>query len=195
MAAFGYDKGAAAKAREEYTLMPEGEYLAVITESSVKDTRNNNGKILKLTYEILAPTEFKNRKVWQSINVQNSSAKAEEIGQEELARVREACGIPQGQLADTLQLHNKPHGIKLKIELGNDRPEGGKYPDKNVVWTNFAASAAGAVSAAPTSGAVAPALAQQPVAATAPAVLPSGETAAQQTPAPAANSAPWLKRG
>jgi hypothetical protein len=194
MAAFGYDKGAQAKAREEFTLMPEGEYLAVITESSVKDTRNNNGKSLKLTYEILAPTEFKNRKVWQNINVQNSSAKAEEIGQEELARVREACGIPQGQLVDTLQLHNKPHGIKLKIELGNDRPEGGKYPDKNVVWTNFAASAAGAVSA-PTSGAVAPALAPQPVVAAQQEVTATAPAVAQQATAPAANAAPWLKRG
>lgn len=179
MASFAqYDKQAAAQPREERGVMPEGDYVAQITDSDVRQNKKRNGTVLELERVIISPAEFKGRKVWQYINVEHETSEAQEIGQRELANLKAAVGI-HGVVADTLMMHNRPHGIKLKIEKGNDKPEGGQYPDKNIVFDCFPL-AAGAQPAAAPAAAPAPAAASP-----APAAAPS---------AAAANTPPWLKR-
>ena len=57
------------------------------------------------------------------INYENASAKAQQIGREELASLCKAVGVTE--LEDTVQLHNLP----LLITVGLDRND----PTKNVV--------------------------------------------------------------
>lgn len=190
MAKFGnYDQNQAPQSRDEFELMPEGEYLAVITESDVGENSKKTGQVLSLTREIILPAEYKGRKVWQRINVQHESSEAQRIGQIELANVKAAVGF-NGVLDDTLRLHNKPHGIKLKIEKGE-----GKYKDKNVVFDSFPASAAGQAPAPAAGNAgAAGAASSTPAQASAPSASGDAAAPAQAPAAPAGNSAPWLRR-
>lgn len=175
----GYDQGAEGGARQDFELLPEGDYTGVIDESDIGSNSKNTGQVLSLTW-VLTSEGYKGRKVWQRINISHTSAKAQEIGQRELANVKRATGFI-GILADTLQLHNKPAGLRLKIEL----PEAGsQYKPKNVVFDTVPVAELG--------GAVpqqAPAAQQQqPAQATAPAPVAAPA-------APAANNMPWLKKG
>lgn len=90
-----------------------GTYEAVITDSSIKATKNGLGKGLNLTFEIVSG-ENKGQKVWEWINIQHPSAEAQRIGQEDLAKLCKALNITR--LTDTEQLHNKPLMITVQID-------------------------------------------------------------------------------
>lgn len=179
MAAFNYDQGAQPQARDDYSIMPEGDYVGHVEESEITENKARTGDILKLTW-ILDTEGFKGRKIWQRINVRHQTAEAQRIGQIELANVKAALGLAQVQITDTLQLHNKQAGLRIKIEKGTP---GTKYDkDSNVVFDVVPASG---VAAAP-----------QPGTAPAPAPAPAATHAAAPAPsaAPAANTPPWLKK-
>lgn len=173
-------------------LMPAGDYVGQIIESDVRQNNAQNGQVMELTWELLNDG-YKGRRVWQFINVQHTgSPKAHEIGQIELANLKEACGIPVGQrVNDSLMLHSKPVGLQLKVEISKDP----KYKDKNVVATVFFADDFGSEKRGPgvAAGAPAPyqAPANAPAAANAPAPAPAPAAAA---PAAAAVTPPWLKK-
>lgn len=185
MAAFGnYDQGADAQARNDFELLPEGDYVGEMTESDVHANSKGTGQIMESTY-VLETAGFKGRKVWGRINVQHNSSETQRIGQIELANLKAAIGMTQVQITDTLMLHNKRVGLRVKIEKAEP---GSKYKDKNVIFDYLPADQVGA---APTAAAPAPyqAPAQQPAAANAPAAAPA--------PAPAAADAkqpPWMKK-
>lgn len=56
-----------------------GWYPAHIIEAAVCDASNGNGTYLLATFEILAG-EYKNRKIFQNVTLQNASQQAVEIG-------------------------------------------------------------------------------------------------------------------
>ena len=58
-----------------YDPIPAGKYQAVITESEMKPTRTGNGQYLQLEFEIIEG-EYKNRKVWARLNLENANADA-----------------------------------------------------------------------------------------------------------------------
>ncbi len=166
----GYDQGASPEARKDFELMPEGDYVGQITESEIKPNSKGTGQLLKLTWELLN-AGFKDRRVWQQINVQHTNPQAQQIGQIEFANLKAGLGIT-GTVADTLMLHNKPCGLKLKIEKGE-----GQYKDKNVVFDFFPAQQFGqaAGSTAPVAVVVAPVAAPvAPVAVATPAANTQG---------------------
>ncbi len=103
--------------------IPSGTYEAVVTDSETRATKNGNGMGINLTFEILSEGPAKGRKVFAWINYENASAKAQQIGREELASLCKAVGVVE--LDDTVQLHNLP----LLITVGLDRND----PTKNVI--------------------------------------------------------------
>ena len=124
--------------------IPSGTYEAVVTDSETRATKNGNGMGINLTFEILSEGPAKGRKVFAWINYENASAKAQQIGREELASLCKAVGVVE--LDDTVQLHNLP----LLITVGLDRND----PTRNVV-KKYAATATQQTPAAQTSSATA----------------------------------------
>lgn len=105
--------------------LPPGDYAMQVIESEAKDTRNGDGRVLALTWEV-TEGEHTSRKVFQNINYKNPSAKAQEIGRRDLDAVTFATGITR--LDDTDDLLWKPCLVRVKIT-----PAKGEYQAKNEV--------------------------------------------------------------
>jgi hypothetical protein len=101
-----------AEAQADLSAIPTGEYLAVIVDSDMKPTKKNDGQFLELVHEIM-DGEFKGRKVWANLNLDNPSVKAVEIANRQLASIREATGVMNP--TDSQQLHYKPMVIRVEF--------------------------------------------------------------------------------
>jgi hypothetical protein len=133
--------------REDFSAIPAGEYLAQIVDSDMKPTKNNNGQYAELTFEIM-DGEFKSRRVWARLNLDNPSAKAVEIAQRDLSAICRAVG--KLQIRDTQELHYKPMVIRIEVS----RREG--YPDSNEIKAYKASGTAPAQSSGGQASAPAP---------------------------------------
>ena len=77
-----------------YDPIPAGKYQAVITESEMKPTRTGNGQYLQLEFEIIEG-EYKNRKVWARLNLENANADAVRIARADLSAICRAVNVLQ----------------------------------------------------------------------------------------------------
>jgi hypothetical protein len=75
MASFSFDATTVAP-QQEFSAVPAGVYIARIVESEVLPTKNNNGMLLKLQFEIIEG-QFANRKIFERVNIQNTNPEAE----------------------------------------------------------------------------------------------------------------------
>ncbi len=103
----------------DFTPVPEGEYKAWITEARVVSTKAGDGKMLKVTLELLEPVEFARKKVFDMFNIQNPSAQAVEIGLGQLSALCKALG-KSGIVEDSSELLNIEVVVKLKIDDSYD---------------------------------------------------------------------------
>lgn len=101
-----------AETQTDFAPIPTGEYLAHITESDMKPTKKNDGQYLELEYTVLEG-EFKNRKVWARLNLDNPNATTVDIANRQMASIREATGVMNP--ADSQELHYKPHFIRVEL--------------------------------------------------------------------------------
>lgn len=93
--------------------LPASKYLAIISDSEMKPTKNNDGQYLKLTFQII-DGKYKSRQLWTNLNLSNKSAKAVEIAKAELSAICRAVGVMQPQ--DSVELHNLPIVIDVRCE-------------------------------------------------------------------------------
>jgi hypothetical protein len=133
--------------QDDFSPIPAGDYVAQVTDSSIKPTKSGSGTLLNLTWTIISG-QFANRKVFDRVNIQNQNPEAEKIGQRQLSAICHAAGVLQ--LQDSNQLHGRPCTITLKIR------QDAQYGDSNEVK---------AYKAAGQTPAQAPAFAQQSAAA------------------------------
>ena len=136
--------------------LPAGWDTAAITGAELKPTKDGNGQYIKVRYDITGPAH-QGRVVFGNLNIKNPSAKAEEIGRQQLGEIMRAIGL--GRVTDTDQLIGGNLQIKLDV-----RPADGQYQAQNEV-RGFKA----------THGAAPPAVASAPIAA-------STTAAAKSTP-------------
>jgi hypothetical protein len=169
MAQFQFDTNTVAPRENNFEVLPAGTYTAQVTESEIVTLKSGNGNALKLTLEILSDG-YRGRKVWARLNVRHSSSAAEQIAQQQLRELCDAIGVVR--MTDTVELHNKPFSVKLKIR----KDDSGQYEDQNEV-VGF--KAAGGVQAPAAARGFAPPAASAPAAANAPA---------------AGSTPPWAKR-
>lgn len=160
MALIGHFDATQVAPREDFSPIPVGEYSAHIVDSDVKPTKNNTGHYAELEFEVTAG-EFKGRKVWARLNLDNPNPKAVEIAQRELSAICHAVGVLQ--VTDTQQLHYKPLVIRVDIE------ERDGYSPQNVIKAYKAAPggqgnapATGAATAAPAATSASPSSAAPP---------------------------------
>ncbi len=159
----------------EFTPLPAGEYLVMATDSEVKQTKNGQGHYLQLTLQVI-DGHYKNRLVFDRINIQNANPTAQEIGQRALSALCHAVG--KLQISDSVELHHIPFIVRLSVR------QDPQYGDSNEVKAYKSANGS------------APAVSTRPAASAAPAAKPynAGSYAeksgpAQTAPIPAANNA------
>jgi hypothetical protein len=114
MAELGYDLNEINDA-QEYSEIPDGTYLSIVTESEWKDTKDKEGKYLKLTFQIIEDNQ-KGRLYWLNLNLKNKNETAVTIAKQQLKSICTAIGII-GVVKDSAQLHNQP----LKMTLGRNK--------------------------------------------------------------------------
>ncbi len=95
-----------------YETIPAGKYQAVITESEMKTTKSGTGQYLKLEFEVIEG-EYKGRKLWANLNLNNPNQQAVDIARKELSAICHAVNVMQ--LGDSVELHNLPLTIVVKI--------------------------------------------------------------------------------
>ena len=100
--------------------IPAGKYIAAITESEMKPTKAGTGHYLELTFDIL-DGQYKGRKVWARLNLDNPNAQAVQIARGELSAICRAVGVMQPQ--DSVELHNLPLSIKVACKKREDTGE------------------------------------------------------------------------
>jgi hypothetical protein len=108
----GFDTGSV-EPQGDFQLIPPGKYLVVFDDAEIKQTKAGTGHYLKLTMTFL-DGEYRNRKLWDNINVQNPSAECVEIGLRKLAAVGVAIGEPV--LKDTAQIVGKKCIAHIKVK-------------------------------------------------------------------------------
>ena len=67
----------------DFEPIPAGKYVAVITDSEVKDTKSGRGSYLQLAFQI-TEGEYKNRFLWARLNLENPNQTAVKIARAEL---------------------------------------------------------------------------------------------------------------
>ena len=100
--------------------LPSGKYVAQIVESDIKATKAGTGSYLELVFEVVAG-QYKGRKVWARLNIDNPSAQAVAIGRGELSAICHAVGVLKPQ--DSCDLHNLPLCIKVTCKKREDNGE------------------------------------------------------------------------
>jgi hypothetical protein len=99
--------------------IPAGKYNAVIIDSEMKPTKNGNGQYLELTFEVI-DGEYKGRKVWSRLNLDNPNAQAVQIARSDLSAICRAVNVIQPR--DSVELHNLPLVITVRCRKN---PENG----------------------------------------------------------------------
>lgn len=101
----------------DFDPIPAGKYLAVITASEMKPTKNNNGHFLELTFQVIEG-QYKNRLLWSRLNLDNPSPQAVQIARGELSAICRAIGVMQPK--DSAELHNLPLMVTVKCKNRED---------------------------------------------------------------------------
>lgn len=171
MAQFQFDTNTVAPRENNFEVLPAGTYTGQVVESEIVSLKSGNGSALKLTLEVLTEG-YRGRKIWARLNVKHNNPVAEGIAQQQLRELCDAVGMVRMQ--DTVELHNKPFNVKLKVRLDDS----GQYEPQNEVVSFKALGGS-------------PAHAQAMVAG-----IPRPAVAASAAPAAAAGASapPWAKK-
>lgn len=133
--------------QEDYALLPPGKYVVSIDKSEVKQTKRMDGHYLELTMCVLEG-KYRNRKLWDRINIDNPSQTCVQIGLSVLAAIGRALQLPKlleaaqlvsGVLVAHVKVKGDQNEIRTYSSVASYREEQAKQP------VEMAASAAGPV--------------------------------------------------
>ncbi len=100
--------------------VPAGKYLAAVTNSEIKPTKNGDGSYLELEFVILEGP-CKDRKVWDRMCLTHPNAQTVQIARGNLSALCRAAGVLQPK--DSCELHNIPVCITVKCKKRDDNDE------------------------------------------------------------------------
>jgi hypothetical protein len=99
-----------------FETLPEGKYVANVTNAEIKETKNGTGKYIR-TELTIAAGENKGRKIWTNFNVENQNQMAVEIGLKQLKTMLQAANAQSvDKLASVSDLCGLTVGVKTKIK-------------------------------------------------------------------------------
>ena len=119
-----FDVAELPKSENDYSLIPDGWYSAVIKTAEIKSAKSG-GKYISVRFNITGDKQA-GRGVFANINIRNPNMEAEKIGLQQLGDVVRSVGII-GKLMDTDQLI----GGQLNIKVATRKSE--KYGEQNEV--------------------------------------------------------------
>ena len=99
--------------------IPAGKYVAVITDSEMKETRAGTGRYLQLEFEV-TDGEFAGRKVWARQNIENRNSEAVRMARADLSAICRAVNVLTP--SDSADLHNLP--LVIKVHVRKDKNTG-----------------------------------------------------------------------
>lgn len=97
--------------------LPAGKYVAAITNSQMKPTKNGDGSYLEFEFEVL-DGDFRGRKVWDRLCINHPNATTVKIARGNLSAICRAVGVMQPR--DSVDLHNLPLVITVKCKKRQD---------------------------------------------------------------------------
>jgi len=100
--------------------VPANKYLAMITTSEMKPTKNGDGSYLELELTILEGP-YKDRKVWDRLCLNHPNSQTVKIARGYLSAICRAVGVLQPK--DSCDLHNIPMLITVKCKKRDDNGE------------------------------------------------------------------------
>lgn len=129
--------------------LPDGKYMVEIADSDYRDNSTGTGSYVMVEFNVL-DAEYAGRKLWSNLNIIHTNEKAQEIGQQQMAKLcLAALGKPA--CSDTDELI----GRQLAVGVGLDK----KDPSRNrIKWFEPVQQTTSAPAARP---AVAPAVAKK----------------------------------
>ena len=104
---------------KEFEPIPAGKYIAVITDSEMKETRAGTGRYLQLEFEI-TDGEFAGRKLWARLNIENQNAEAVRLARADLSAICRSVNVLTP--SDSADRHNLP--LVIKVHCRKDRNTG-----------------------------------------------------------------------
>lgn len=117
----------------DFSPVPKGDYVILITESEIGMTKNGQGTLLTLKL-VVQDGKYKGRTVFENLCVQHSNEIAQRIAQIRLKQICDAVGV--GQLVDSNQIHDKPLIAQIDMELDQyamDKRGDGEKVYRNVI--------------------------------------------------------------
>ncbi len=104
----------------DFEPIPAGKYVAVIADTEMKPTKAGTGEYLQLTLQV-TEGDYKNRRLWARLNLDNPNATAVQIAQAELSAICRAVGVLAPN--DSKELHDLPLIIHVRCKRRNDTGE------------------------------------------------------------------------
>jgi hypothetical protein len=100
-------------APQSFDPMPPGDYITIVTNSELKDTKAGDGQYIELTMQIV-DGPFSGRRHWERLNIINKSDKTQEIARSHLNALLKACGVPNAK--NTEETHDIPFTMVLYLD-------------------------------------------------------------------------------
>jgi hypothetical protein len=120
--------------QSDFALLPPGKYTVVVEKAEVKQTKKGDGHYVALVLSVL-DGQYKNRKVFDRINIDNPNQQCVEIGFRCLAALGQALGLTK--ITDSNQLVNGVCVAHVKVK--DEQNEVRTYSATNTGQTTDAA--------------------------------------------------------
>lgn len=122
----------------DFELMPEMYAVLEVSAADIEDTKDSQGKQVKLVIDVVEPEEFKGRKLWAYWVIHHEdpeNGQYKKFGKPNFDRLCRAIEVSDPE--DTDDLLFKQFAAKVGISVGKDDGKGGRYKDKNEIKTFF----------------------------------------------------------
>ena len=100
--------------------IPAGKYLAVITATEMKPTKNGKGEYLQIEFEVI-DGPHKGRKVWDRLTLKHPNEQTVQIARGTLSALCRAVSVMKPK--DSIELHNLPLVISVGCKNRDDNGE------------------------------------------------------------------------
>lgn len=100
--------------------LPAGKYMAAITGTEMKPTKDGAGSYLNVELTIL-DGPYKDRKVWDRLCLNHPNVQTVKIARGNLSALCRAVGVMQPR--DSVELHNIPLVVTVKVKKREDTGE------------------------------------------------------------------------
>jgi len=105
---------------DDFSPIPAGKYVAMVTESQMKPNRDGTGEYLEMTFQVLEG-EYRGRLLWARLSLNHPKEITTKIARHQLAQICKAVGVSTPR--DSAELHNVPMVVTVKLKKRKDNGE------------------------------------------------------------------------